>query len=320
MKSATAPDIATHRDNRADYGRASLSELSYNAEMSTSTLGPTPRGDLAGLLGDLESLESVFANWDENQRGAVEAYRRAIDALHAEALRRLIRTLKDGGALGALKAAAADEVVYAVLRHHEIVKPSLNERVEAALAGIRPMLASHGGDVVLLKVDPPAIEVQFTGACDGCAASALTFHAGVRKAVQEACPEITEIIQVTGSAAGRSSGAHFVSPFVLDQRGTWHSAGLLSEIPDGELRKANIGGEDVILYRSGSAVTCFQDACAHLGLMLSYGNVEDGILTCPHHGFRYDLASGECLTAPEVQLQAHAVRIIGDRVEVRLAS
>ena len=47
--------------------------------------------------------------------------------------------------------------------------------------------------------------------------------------------------------------------------------------------------------------------------------VEDGIITCPHHGFRYDLGSGECLTAPEVQLQSHAVRVIGSRVEVRLA-
>jgi Fe-S cluster biogenesis protein NfuA/nitrite reductase/ring-hydroxylating ferredoxin subunit len=289
--------------------------------MSSSIPGPTARGDLAGLVGDLESLETIFATWDEGPRGAVEAYRRAIDALHGEALRRLIRGLRsDATAMAALKEAAADEVVYAVLRHHEIVKPSLNERVEAALASIRPMLASHGGDVILLKVEPPMIEVEFTGACNGCAASALTFHAGVRKAVQAACPEIAEVVQAKGSAAGaRSDGARFVSPFALDSGGKWLFAGTLNEIPENGLRAVMLDGEEVILFRRGAVVTCFQDACAHLGLAIRQGGIEDGILTCPHHGFRYDLASGECLTAPEVQLQAHAVRIIGHRVEVRLA-
>ena len=38
---------------------------------------------------------------------------------------------------------------------------SLTERVERALEGVRPMLASHGGDVELVKVEPPAIDVRF---------------------------------------------------------------------------------------------------------------------------------------------------------------
>ena len=75
-----------------------------------------------------------------------------------------------------------------------------------------------------------------------------------------------------------------------------------------------------MLSRQGAVVTCFQNACAHLGLRIDDGGIEDGIITCPHHDFRYDLASGECLTAPEVQLQSHAVRVIGGRVEVRLAT
>jgi nitrite reductase/ring-hydroxylating ferredoxin subunit/Fe-S cluster biogenesis protein NfuA len=280
---------------------------------------PTTRADLAELARDLESLETVFATWDEVPRNAVEAYRRAIDALHCEALRRLIRYLKvHPAALAALKEAAADEVVYAVLRHHDLVKPSLNERVEAALASIRPMLAAHGGDVVLLRIAPPAIEVQFTGSCDGCAASTLTFHAGVKKAVQEACPEITEVIQVKASAAAQSGDVRFVSPFALDGGGTWLPACHLSELPEEELHARSLGGERVVLFRRGAVVTCFQDACAHLGLAIREGTVKDGILTCPHHGFRYDLASGECLTAPEVQLQPHAVRVVEDRVEVRI--
>jgi Fe-S cluster biogenesis protein NfuA/nitrite reductase/ring-hydroxylating ferredoxin subunit len=288
--------------------------------MNVHDMASTMRTDLAGFLGDIERLETIFAAWDENQQAAVGAYKLAIEELNGEALRRLIRALKtDPAALAAMKNAIADEVVYAVLRRHDIVKASLNERVEAALEGVRPMLASHGGDVELVKVKPPSVEVRFIGSCDGCPASALTFHAGVKKAVQDACPEITDIIQVKGLGGSEESGVRFVSPFALGDKGNWVAAGLLSDIPEGSVRSTIIGGEKVLLSRNGATVTCFQNACAHLGFPIHGGEIENGIITCPHHGFQYDLSSGECLTAPEVQLQSHAVRVIGPRVEVRIS-
>ncbi|MDX8533116.1 NifU family protein [Mesorhizobium sp. VK25A] len=288
--------------------------------MNAVDLVPTQRETLAGYTGDIQRLEALFASWDETQRGVVDAYRRAIEELQGEAFRRLIRALKsDPTAMQAMKTAVTDEIVYAVLRHHNILKPSLSERVEAALDGVRPMLASHGGDVELVSVRPPAIEVRFTGACDGCPASALTFHAGVKKAVEEACPEITDILQVKGSGSGANDSVRFVSPFALGAVDGWHLVCRLDEIPQGGITTRVVGGENVILSRQGAVVSCFQNACAHLGLEIDGGEVEDGIVTCPWHGFRYDLATGECLTAPEVQLQTHMVKVIGNRVEVRLA-
>jgi Fe-S cluster biogenesis protein NfuA/nitrite reductase/ring-hydroxylating ferredoxin subunit len=284
--------------------------------MNAVDIVPTQQADLAGLLRDVERLETIFANWESTPRNAVDAYRRAIEALHGEALRRLVRALKtDAAALEAMKAALGDEIVYAVLRRHGIIKAGLGERVETALAGIRPMLATHGGDVELVKIAPPAIEVRFLGACDGCAASMLTFHAGVKKAVMDACPEITEVIQVKG-AGGAVATASFVSPFA---GGGWLPAGTLTEIPEGSIRTLDVGGVDVILFRRGSTVTCFQDACSHLGLGISTGTIRDGIITCPHHGFRYDLATGECLTAPVVRLRSQHVCVTGNRVDVKLA-
>jgi nitrite reductase/ring-hydroxylating ferredoxin subunit/Fe-S cluster biogenesis protein NfuA len=181
------------------------------------------------------------------------------------------------------------------------------------------MLMSHGGDVELVAVRPPAVEVRFKGACDGCPASALTFHAGVKKSVQERCPEITDIIQVKGASTPAENGVRFVSPFAIRGEGDWIPAGSLSDFPDGAVRSLELGGQKVIVSRNGASVTCFQNACAHLGFPIDDGEVEGGIITCPYHGFRYDLASGECLTAPEVQLQPHAVRVVGSRVEVRIS-
>jgi Fe-S cluster biogenesis protein NfuA/nitrite reductase/ring-hydroxylating ferredoxin subunit len=284
--------------------------------MNAIDIVPAQQTDLAGLLRDIERLETVFAGFESASRNAAQAYRCAIEALHGEALRRLVSALKsDPAALAAIKAAVADEIVYAVLRRHGIIRASLGERVETALAGIRPMLASHGGDVELVKIAPPAIEVRFLGACDGCAASMLTFHAGVKKAVMDACPEVTEVIQVKG-AGGSNGASHFVSPFAA---GEWLAAGTLRDIPDDGIRTFAAGGVDVILFRRGALVTCFEDVCSHVGLGISAGTVSDGVITCPHHGFRYDLATGECLTAPVVRLRSHDVRVSDDNVAIRLA-
>jgi Fe-S cluster biogenesis protein NfuA/nitrite reductase/ring-hydroxylating ferredoxin subunit len=286
--------------------------------MVTTELHPTQRTDLAGMVGDLQRLELIFAGWDDIQRGAVAAYKRAIDALHAEAFRRLIRALKsEPAALSAMRVAAGDEVVYAVLRQLALVKPSIDERIETALEGVRPMLALHGGDVELVTVEPPAIQVRFLGACDGCASSAMTFHAGVKQAVFDACPEITEVIQVKGSGGGHRDAP--VSPFALTQLGTWHYAGELAELTDGGIRALAIGDRKLLLARRGGAVTCFDNACAHLGFALDDGEVADGVLTCMHHGFQYDLATGECLSAPAIALATHPARVVATRVEVKLA-
>jgi nitrite reductase/ring-hydroxylating ferredoxin subunit/Fe-S cluster biogenesis protein NfuA len=225
-------------------------------------------------------------------------------------------------ALGAMKDAVRDEIVYAVLRRHGLVKPSLQERVEAALDGVRPMLATHGGDVQLVRVVPPAaIEVRFTGACESCPASVTTFTLGVQKALADACPEITEVRQVKGlTNAATSGGVRYLSPFADDAASDWVRAGTVDEIPADGVRFAAIDGEPVLLSRTSGGVACLQNECAHLGLPLDGGLVANGRIVCPHHGFAYDLETGACATAPGMGLRAHAVRVTEGDVYVRRPS
>lgn len=274
---------------------------------------------LDDLVGDVDRLEGVISGWEDSPRNVAFAYRRAIDALHKSALRKLIAEVKAApGALEALRAAASDPLVYAVLRHHGLVQPSLQERIERALDSIRPMLAGHGGDVELVALTPPdMVEVRFAGNCDHCPSSTLTFIAGVKQAIEEHCPEIKHIRQAKGSGRERAT-VDYVSPFAGTQGGSWRFATTLDSVPEDGLRALEVAGEPLLFSRHGRNVTCFRDACAHLGLPISGGRVADGLVVCPHHGFEYDLSSGECLTVPEVQLRPVPVRVSGWRVEIRL--
>jgi nitrite reductase/ring-hydroxylating ferredoxin subunit len=180
------------------------------------------------------------------------------------------------------------------------------------------MLASHGGNAEVASVEGSRADIRFLGACDGCPASQLTFYAGVKKAIQDAVPEIIDVRQAKGLGGGGADTVHFTSPFADTLGGAWHNALDLARLPDGATLFETVGGEAVIVSRYGDTVTCFRNACAHMGVEMTEGSLDGGILTCPFHGFRYALESGECLTAPEVQLHSHAVRVIGSRVQIRL--
>ncbi len=44
----------------------------------------------------------------------------------------------------------------------------MKEKIETALADIRPSLQADGGDVELVDVENGIVKVRLTGACGGC--------------------------------------------------------------------------------------------------------------------------------------------------------
>ncbi len=78
------------------------------------------------------------------------------------------------------------------------MEQEMNERIEAVLTQIRPALRMDGGGIELVKFDPVtgAAHVRLQGACVGCPMSQITLKMGVEAALQDAIPEITEVISV----------------------------------------------------------------------------------------------------------------------------
>lgn len=283
--------------------------------------------ELDSLARTITSLETIVAGWDEGHALTVQALKSAIEELHKEALKRLIRALKDDPAcMARMREALSDQVVYGVLRFHGLVKEAkapLQTRLQAAFDEVRPLMHSHGGDIELVALKlPDTVEIRLIGSCHGCPASSQTLSEGVEKAVRAHCPEIIHINQVSKgpseSQKHQGSTVHFISPFALHAKSGWIDAGGLDEIPEGGIAERKIKERSVLLSKHGDRLSCFDNRCAHLGMPLEMGEVHDGIITCSYHGFQYLLESGECLTAPEVQLKVHAVRTVGNRVQVRL--
>jgi len=279
---------------------------------------------LAALASDVAMLEAIGEAWPAEQRAAMDRLKQAIEALHREALLRLIRGLREDPAAAAqLRKVVEDPLVFGVLRLHGLVRDPLQTRIEAALQSVGPYLAQHGGGVELIAVRPPdTVEIRMTGACQGCPAAGLTLREGVEKAIREHAPEIVHVVAV-GARDARVDGAmplHFTSPFARDSDDGFVEVCAIDELPPGTVVPRDVQGRGVLLHRDRDGVHCVDDACAHLGLPLADGEVVDGVIECPAHGFRYRLATGECLTVPEVQLVVHAVRVREGRVAVKLGA
>lgn len=66
----------------------------------------------------------------------------------------------------------------------------------------------------------------------------------------------------------------------------------VTEIPEGQLVRANAGAQQLVLVRQGDSILALHDRCAHAGGPLSKGTIVDGCVECPWHGSRFDLSTG----------------------------
>ncbi|MBX3002388.1 MAG: NifU family protein [Anaerolineales bacterium] len=69
---------------------------------------------------------------------------------------------------------------------------------------INPGVAGHGGWVLLTDVKSTSVYVEMGGGCQGCGLSAVTLRQGIERAIMEAVPEVTEVIDITEHGEGEN--------------------------------------------------------------------------------------------------------------------
>jgi len=75
---------------------------------------------------------------------------------------------------------------------------SIDERIRATVAEVRPYLQQDGGDLEFVRYEPETrtCEIRMVGACEHCALAPLTLRAGVEQALVMRVPEIRRVERV----------------------------------------------------------------------------------------------------------------------------
>jgi Fe/S biogenesis protein NfuA len=83
---------------------------------------------------------------------------------------------------------------------------TLAEQVQQLLEqSVNPSLAAHGGFATLLGVDEEnKVFVVLGGGCQGCSMSRMTITEGIDRAIREAIPDVTEVVDATDHTAGEN--------------------------------------------------------------------------------------------------------------------
>ena len=84
----------------------------------------------------------------------------------------------------------------------ELTGDTANKVQQLLTERINPALASHGGYAELVGVEGATAYVTMGGGCQGCSMSAATLQQGIQKAILEAIPEITDVVDATDHQAG----------------------------------------------------------------------------------------------------------------------
>lgn len=86
----------------------------------------------------------------------------------------------------------------------------------------------------------------------------------------------------------------------------------------GAVTEIIIGGRAIAVAHTEAGYRACTNTCPHAEGPLSEGELSGGVLTCPYHGWEFDLSTGACLTNEAVTLPTFAVEVVGDAVCVRL--
>ena len=92
----------------------------------------------------------------------------------------------------------------------------------------------------------------------------------------------------------------------------------VGEIPEGESTVVTLNDKGVAVFCDGGAYFAIDDMCPHAGASLSGGHVEDGVVTCPWHGWRYRLCDGAWADNPRVKTGCYKVHVNGDLVQLEV--
>ena len=90
-----------------------------------------------------------------------------------------------------------------------------------------------------------------------------------------------------------------------------------SEIPVNTAKAVDVGGQKVAVFNAGGSFYATSNACAHRGGPLAEGDLDGTIVTCPWHGWSYDVTSGAA-THQSASVKSYPVKIEGEDVLVEI--
>jgi Fe-S cluster biogenesis protein NfuA/nitrite reductase/ring-hydroxylating ferredoxin subunit len=247
--------------------------------------------------------------------------------LYGDGLAQVMTVLADQGPPGEAMIAklADDPLVESLLLLHGLHPLGVDARIQRALDRVRPYLGSHAGGVEYLGVFDGVARLKLEGSCHGCPSSTVTVQLAIEGAVQDAAPEVTEVV-VEGMTAppGPSEPKLLQIGRRPDEEARHEGNGVswvqLPEIgpPSSRPVSAAADGVAVLVCSVRGTLYAYRDSCARCASSLAQGQLDREILACPGCGEQYNVRlAGRSLADSALHLDP--LPLLADSQGVRVA-
>ena len=87
-------------------------------------------------------------------------------------------------------------------------------------------------------------------------------------------------------------------------------------IAEGQGETFEVAERLVAVFLCEGEYFAIDDVCPHMGASLSAGEVEEGVVTCPWHAWRFRVCDGTWQDSPRTKVDSLEVRVEGDEIQV----
>ena len=92
----------------------------------------------------------------------------------------------------------------------------------------------------------------------------------------------------------------------------------VNEMPPGTAREFQADGRMIALFNVNGNFHALDNTCLHRGGPLGQGVLEGECVTCPWHGWQYNVTTGEAVFNEQIKVQTYEVQVEGDDICVGL--
>ena len=90
----------------------------------------------------------------------------------------------------------------------------------------------------------------------------------------------------------------------------------VGDVKPGEAKVVLVLGRPLALFNVNGTYYATDNTCLHRGGPLGEGFLDGALITCPQHGWQYDVRTGGSLMNPSAILRTYRVFLDGDTVKV----
>jgi nitrite reductase/ring-hydroxylating ferredoxin subunit len=90
------------------------------------------------------------------------------------------------------------------------------------------------------------------------------------------------------------------------------------EIAPGQTRVVEAGGRKIALANVDGTIHAVDNECPHFGGPMGLGKLNGSALSCPWHGWTFDVKTGENVHSPQLSLKCFEVKVEDGEVLVKV--